>query len=130
MLKNIFDSLKRFIHKVTLVIKPIFSSQMQFLLFLSKFLPWIMKNPRSIPSLIRLTKGYFQASRIRKLELKRGVKVPSFLIISITSRCNLKCSGCFAVATGTICKDTVKRSLDIKQWRKTYTYEPFRQAKG
>ncbi|MHA1132510.1 MAG: radical SAM/SPASM domain-containing protein, partial [Candidatus Helarchaeota archaeon] len=44
--------------------------------------------------------------------------VPPFLIISIISRCNLKCEGCYAAATGTLCKGSARQSLDIDQWHR------------
>jgi len=44
------------------------------------------------------------------------LKVPPFLILSITSQCNLKCTGCYASATGTLCNNENSKSLDLKQW--------------
>jgi MoaA/NifB/PqqE/SkfB family radical SAM enzyme len=38
------------------------------------------------------------AARIRQQWEKQGTHVPAFLIASITTRCNLRCTGCFALA--------------------------------
>jgi MoaA/NifB/PqqE/SkfB family radical SAM enzyme len=53
----------------------------------SVFLPWILAN---------------------------GIKVPPFLILSITPRCNLHCTGCYAAATGTTCNEIPKKSVQTK----------------
>jgi MoaA/NifB/PqqE/SkfB family radical SAM enzyme len=64
-----------------------------------------------------------KAKRARVASEEKGLKVPPFLILSITSRCNLFCNGCFAAATGTInSKDNntnnqKKYPLDYEQWR-------------
>ncbi len=37
-----------------------------------------------------------EAFKLRKLRQKEGVNVPPFMIVSVTSSCNLHCSGCFS----------------------------------
>ncbi|MFX1296898.1 MAG: radical SAM/SPASM domain-containing protein [Promethearchaeota archaeon] len=81
------------------------------------FIPWIIKHIRSLPSVIRLVIGYRKSAKVRKKELLNGIMVPPFLIISITSRCNLRCAGCYAAATGTVCKNSTKKSLNLNQWQ-------------
>jgi MoaA/NifB/PqqE/SkfB family radical SAM enzyme len=64
-----------------------------------------------------------KAKRARVASDKKGLKVPPFLILSITSRCNLFCNGCFAAATGTSnsrdnnSNNQNKYPLDYEQWR-------------
>lgn len=82
------------------------------------FMPWILKHPKSMYKLIRLAKAYRKSRKIRAEELLNGLKVPPFLILSITSKCNLKCAGCYAAATGTLCNEKSKNSLDLEQWIK------------
>jgi len=60
-----------------------------------------------------------------KKELENGLQVPSTLIISITSSCNLNCEGCYASAAGNIkrhknlkTKNQAKAPLMHEQWRK------------
>ncbi|MFX0023690.1 MAG: radical SAM/SPASM domain-containing protein [Candidatus Hermodarchaeota archaeon] len=80
------------------------------------FMPWILKHPKSMYAMMRLAKAYRKSRKIRGEELLNGLKVPPFLILSITSNCNLKCAGCYAAATGTLCKQNSKNSLDLEQW--------------
>jgi MoaA/NifB/PqqE/SkfB family radical SAM enzyme len=88
----------------------------------SVFLPWAVSNPRYIRSFFRLRRVNEKAKKLRIKEKENGIVVPPFLILSITSNCNLKCSGCFADAAGTTCYGTSKSkkndSLNIDQWRK------------
>jgi MoaA/NifB/PqqE/SkfB family radical SAM enzyme len=88
----------------------------------SVFLPWAVGHPRYIRSFFRLRRVNEKAKKLRLKEKENGIVVPPFLILSITSNCNLKCSGCFADAAGTTCYGTSKskknNSLNMDQWRK------------
>ncbi len=65
------------------------------------FVPWALRHPRHLPAFIRLARTHEHSKRIRARALEGGVRVPPFLVLSVTSRCNLRCAGCFAVAVGT-----------------------------
>ena len=55
-----------------------------------------LKNPRESAFMLRFAAASKAASaRRRKLE-DAGEHVPSFLIASITSKCNLHCAGCYS----------------------------------
>jgi len=82
------------------------------------FMPWILKHPKSMYNIMRLAKAYRKSRKIRGEELLKGLKVPPFLILSITSNCNLKCAGCYAAATGTLCNQRSRKTLDAEQWMK------------
>lgn len=82
------------------------------------FMPWVLKHPKSMYALLKLARAYRKSRRIRAEELLNGTKVPPFLILSITSSCNLACTGCYAAATGTLCNNKTKNTLDIEQWSK------------
>ena len=88
----------------------------------SVFLPWACRHPRYIRSFLRLRKTNTKAKKIRLKEKENGIIVPPFLILSITSSCNLRCIGCYAEAAGTTCHNTSNyrgdNSLDLNQWRK------------
>jgi len=88
----------------------------------SVFLPWAVSHPRYIRSFFQLRRVNEKAKKLRLKEKENGIVVPPFLILSITSNCNLKCSGCFADAVGTTCYGTSKSkkndSLNMDQWRK------------
>jgi MoaA/NifB/PqqE/SkfB family radical SAM enzyme len=87
------------------------------------FLSWACHNPRYIRSFIRLRRTNNKAKHKRMMERKQGLMVPPFLILSVTSRCNLSCDGCFACATGTVCfhsssDDSNFPRVSIDGWRK------------
>jgi MoaA/NifB/PqqE/SkfB family radical SAM enzyme len=88
------------------------------------FLSWAFQNPRYIQSFIRLANSYRHCKQLRNINLSEGTKVPPFLIISITSKCNLSCIGCYASATGMLSctrstsKDQTRSQLNRDQWRK------------
>ncbi|MFX0002928.1 MAG: radical SAM protein, partial [Candidatus Hermodarchaeota archaeon] len=82
------------------------------------FMPWIWKHPKSMYAMMRLAKAYRKSRKVRGEALFEGFKVPPFLILSITSNCNLKCAGCYAAATGTLCNQTTRKTLDLEQWIK------------
>ncbi len=82
------------------------------------FLPWALRHPKYIRSFLMLRKSYLLSEKIRKNRLEEGIKIPPFLILSVTSKCNLKCNGCYAAAAGNITQKNAlaKQVLDLKQW--------------
>jgi MoaA/NifB/PqqE/SkfB family radical SAM enzyme len=84
------------------------------------FLPWACRHPKYLRSFFRLRRSYLTSEKIRKGHLKEGVKIPPFLILSVTSKCNLKCNGCYASAAGTVThqQTTAKPTLKLHQWMK------------
>ncbi|MFW9788067.1 MAG: radical SAM/SPASM domain-containing protein [Candidatus Thorarchaeota archaeon] len=86
------------------------------------FVPWVLRNPRYIRAGFRLARSYKKTERLRREAREAGLSVPPFLILSITSKCNLTCAGCYAAAVGTL--DIAQRSgcsaarptLDWNQW--------------
>jgi MoaA/NifB/PqqE/SkfB family radical SAM enzyme len=55
-------------------------------------------HPGEFLFLVRVSFEQMGAARRRARLAKRGKQVPSFLIASITDRCNLSCTGCYAHA--------------------------------
>jgi MoaA/NifB/PqqE/SkfB family radical SAM enzyme len=83
------------------------------------FVRWAIRHPRHLPSLIRLARAHQQTSRARDQALKNGMQVPPFLILSVTTRCNLRCAGCYAEAVGiTACSPTARPPLGLEAWRR------------
>ncbi|MFX1367298.1 MAG: radical SAM/SPASM domain-containing protein [Promethearchaeota archaeon] len=87
------------------------------------FMPWVARNPRYLGAALRLSRSYKRSEKLRKLALETGVKVPPFMILSITSSCNLSCAGCYAAAVGTLdtrrlgdCADK-KPTMSWTEWR-------------
>ncbi|UCE37496.1 MAG: radical SAM protein [Thermoplasmata archaeon] len=92
--------------------------------FARMIFPWIIRNPRYIRAAIRLMRSVKKAKKKRVEAQENGLLVPPFLIISITSKCNLFCTGCYAAATGTIndrnseINSKIINPLKTEQWRK------------
>ena len=83
------------------------------------FIPWAIRHPGHLPALMRLARTRERSKQIRDQARERGVRVPPFLVLSVTSRCNLRCSGCFAVAVGTTASPRpTDPPLAIADWRR------------
>ena len=83
------------------------------------FVPWALQHPRHLPAFFRLARAHRQTSRMRDEALERGMQVPPFLVLSVTSRCNLRCTGCFAGAVGiTLDTPTTRKPLGLDDWRR------------
>jgi MoaA/NifB/PqqE/SkfB family radical SAM enzyme len=83
------------------------------------FVPWALQHPRHLPAFFRLARAHRQTSRMRDEALERGMQVPPFLVLSVTSRCNLRCTGCFAGAVGiTTGAQTTRKPLGLDDWRR------------
>ncbi|MBN2851732.1 MAG: radical SAM protein [Clostridia bacterium] len=73
-------------------------------------------NPRETAFFLTFGNACKKADKIRKKYEDEGIHVPAFLIGSITSKCNLFCTGCYA-RENAICSETVKEEvLSAKQW--------------
>lgn len=90
----------------------------------SVLLPWAFRHPRYLRTFVRLARSYKHTERLREDAKLNGLMVPPFLILSITSRCNLRCAGCYASAAGTINHESSRvhkqtiAQLNREQWRK------------
>lgn len=83
-----------------------------------------LKNPKEIKFLLKFSKHARNATRIRKNYSEKGQNIPVFLIASITSSCNLHCTGCYSRANEA-CSDTKPvNQLTGDEWE-----DIFRQAK-
>lgn len=82
-------------------------------------LPWAMRHPRRLGAYVSLARAMTKAQRTRARELRGGLKVPPFLILSVTSRCNLACRGCYASATGNLERGVEggEDQLSLDDWR-------------
>jgi MoaA/NifB/PqqE/SkfB family radical SAM enzyme len=76
----------------------------------------ITENRKNIFKYVNIAKRYKESCLIReKLKNEENIIVPPIMILSITSKCNLKCKGCFAYNTGVI--DNGKNLL-FNDWKK------------
>ena len=78
--------------------------------------PWVARHPRYLPGFLRLARTIGQSRRTRASELAGGVRVPPFLVLSVTSKCNLRCVGCFAGAVGTVTRAPAQPGLGLSDW--------------
>jgi MoaA/NifB/PqqE/SkfB family radical SAM enzyme len=60
------------------------------------------------------------ARKLRKEAEERGEHIPPFLIASITSSCNLHCSGCYARANHSCHEDGTELQLTEQQWQRIF----------
>jgi len=90
----------------------------------SVLLPWVFRHPRYLRTFYRLARSYKYTERLREEAKLNGLMVPPFLILSITSRCNLHCAGCYAAAAGTIAHESSRTHQQTipqpnrEQWHK------------
>ncbi|MHA2210222.1 MAG: radical SAM protein, partial [Candidatus Thorarchaeota archaeon] len=89
------------------------------------FVPWMVRHPRYLRGAFRLGRAYQQAERTRDRLRSPKLRIPPVLIMSITSKCNLTCAGCYATATGAISNTKVNppntSQLDLERWRSIIT---------
>lgn len=78
--------------------------------------PWVIQHPRYLPGFLRLARTMGQSHRVRARALADGVRVPPFLVLSVTSKCNLRCTGCFAGAVGTVTAAPAHPGLGLRDW--------------
>jgi MoaA/NifB/PqqE/SkfB family radical SAM enzyme len=78
--------------------------------------PWVVRHPRYLPGFLRLARTIGQSRRVRARALESGVRVPPFLVLSVTSKCNLRCTGCFAGAVGTVTGAPAQPGLSLSDW--------------
>jgi MoaA/NifB/PqqE/SkfB family radical SAM enzyme len=78
--------------------------------------PWVVRHPRYLPGFLRLARTIGQSRRVRARSLAGGVKVPPFLVLSVTSKCNLRCAGCYAGAVGTVTSAPARPGLTLADW--------------
>jgi MoaA/NifB/PqqE/SkfB family radical SAM enzyme len=83
-------------------------------------LPWALRHPRYLRTFIRLRKIFKKSEQTRIKNRQAGVQVPPFMILSITSKCNLRCSGCYAEAAGNISSND-RAQLTLEQWHNIIT---------
>ncbi len=86
------------------------------------FIPFAVRKPRYFISFLRLFRAHRKARDVRRDAEAMGIKVPPFIIMSVTSLCNLACAGCYAKAASILKKDgdsggDGRRELGLDGWR-------------
>ena len=80
-----------------------------------------LKNPRESAFMLKLAAAAAAASKKRKTAEARGQHVPSFLIASITSQCNLHCAGCYSRCNHATADAAPTAQLTDAEWLKIFS---------
>ena len=80
-----------------------------------------LRNPKEMLFLFKFSRYAKKATKIRQDHEKNGQNIPAFLIASITSSCNLHCTGCYSRANNA-CDDNVPlNQLSAEEWENIFT---------
>ncbi|MGN1045116.1 MAG: radical SAM/SPASM domain-containing protein [Candidatus Methanomethylophilaceae archaeon] len=79
-----------------------------------------LRSPSTVSFILRFSRDAKRASKIRSGYQSRGIHVPGFLICSITTDCNLRCKGCYAVSNG-ICGTPSGEEMTDEEWASVFS---------
>ncbi len=79
------------------------------------------KNPRESAFMLKFAAAAAAASNRRKAAEKRGEHIPSFLIASITSQCNLHCAGCYSRCNHATVDEAPVSQLTSEEWLRIFS---------
>ena len=77
-------------------------------------------HPREGAFVAKYAAAAKKADALRHESEAAGVHIPSFLICSITNRCNLHCAGCYARSLE-ICGDEKAQLLSAEEWGRVFS---------
>ena len=80
-----------------------------------------LKNPRESAFMLRFAAATAAASQKRKEAEARGQHIPSFLIASITSQCNLHCAGCYSRCNHATVDEAPVQQLTDEEWLRIFS---------
>ena len=80
-----------------------------------------LRDPKESLFMLRFAAASKKASELREEHEREGLHVPSYLIASITSSCNLHCAGCYSRANHATEDCTPQRQLSTEQWASIFT---------
>lgn len=79
-----------------------------------------LKDPRESAFLVKFAAACTAADKRRAENEKNGLHVPSYLIASITSSCNLHCEGCYSRANDATTDCAPSMQLTEEEWMKIF----------
>jgi MoaA/NifB/PqqE/SkfB family radical SAM enzyme len=79
-----------------------------------------MKDPRESAFMLKFAAASRKATKIRQKLSEEGEHIPSFLIASITSSCNLHCAGCYSRFNNATVDSKPVRQLSTEEWLKIF----------
>lgn len=77
-------------------------------------------NPKESIFMAKYARAGKKAAELRKAAERRGEHIPPFLIASITSKCNLHCTGCYARALHTCADDEPMEQMSADEWERVF----------
>ena len=80
-----------------------------------------LRDPKESLFMARFAAASRKASERRATNERAGLHVPSYLIASITSSCNLHCAGCYSRANNATRDCAPQRQLSTEQWESIFT---------
>ena len=80
-----------------------------------------LRDPKESLFMLRFAAASKKASELREEYEREGLHVPSYLIASITSSCNLHCAGCYSRANHATEDCAPQRQLSTEQWESIFT---------
>lgn len=75
-----------------------------------------LKNSKEMIYLLKFSKYAKNATKIRQMHSRNGQNIPAFLIASITSSCNLHCTGCYSRANDACSDSEPVNQLSGDEW--------------
>ena len=75
-----------------------------------------LKDPRESAFMLKFADASRKATRTRKILAEQGEHIPSFLIASITSSCNLHCAGCYSRFNRATTDSAPVQQLSSEEW--------------
>ena len=79
-----------------------------------------LRDPRESLFMARFARASTEAAKRRAKHEAEGLHVPSYLIASITSSCNLHCAGCYSRANHATEDCAPRRQLTTEQWESIF----------
>ncbi len=79
-----------------------------------------LKNPKESAFMLKFAAASKAASKKRIAAEKQGVHIPSFLIASITSSCNLHCAGCYSRCNESTTDAEPVEQLSSAEWLRIF----------
>ena len=88
--------------------------------FMRDLVKTTLKNPRESAFMLKFAAATAAASKKRKAAEEAGEHIPSFLIASITSQCNLHCAGCYSRCNHATTDAQPERQLSAGEWQNIF----------
>lgn len=79
-----------------------------------------LNNPKGLAFLVKTVPEIRKGAKRREQKEQEGLHIPPFLIASVTSQCNLHCTGCYSRASGACGDGAATGDLDEREWKNIF----------